>query len=103
MLECIRDKDENIVGVVDFWIVNPDGTLNDKGDLVWINDFYVNPAYRNNGMLGEFIDKIIKRVPQAKAAYFRRTETDKRKEYIKLYMKKDWLYFMKRSLAEKEE
>ena len=93
MLEYSLDKEGNLTGVVDFWIVDKDGKLDEKGEYVWIADWFINPKYRNNGMIAVFAQKVIDKVPNAKWGYFGRGKYNNR---IRIYSKRKWLKIIKR-------
>jgi len=72
MIEVIRDDKGNLKAVVEYYIVNQDGSMNDKGIYCWINECEISPQYRNNGCIGKFVNIITKKYPQLKAGYYHR-------------------------------
>ena len=88
MLEYTIDKEGNLQSVIDFWVVDKSGKLDDKGEYVFVNEWYISPKYRGNGTIAEFAKRIIKRVPWAKYAYFERRKYNNR---ISIYPKRKWL------------
>ena len=93
MLEYLTDEKGNLKAVVDFWIVDKDGKLNDKGIYIWVNDFYVSPDCRRNGVINHFVQRIIQRVPWAKWGYFARAKYNDR---LRIYSKRRWLKLIKK-------
>lgn len=88
MLEIIRDEQGNIKGVIEYYIVNSDGTMNDKGEYCWVNECEISPQYRNNGGIKKFISAIIIKYPQLKFGYFKRHKYDDR---VKMFSRNQWL------------
>ena len=90
MLEIIKDEQGNIKAVCEWWKVNPDGSFNEQGDIVWVAEVEINPSARNNGILKSFIKIITDKEPNAKAGYFWR-----QRKYLhrkpKLYTRQQWL------------
>ena len=93
MLEYLLDSGKNLKAVIDFWIVDKFGKLDDNGKYIWVQYYYVNPSCRNNGVMSGFIDKIIQRVPWAEYGYFKREKGNT--ERIKMFSKKKWLRISK--------
>ena len=93
MLEILRNIDSSIKAVIEYYIVNSDGSMNDKGEYCWISEMEVSPQYRNNGCLGKFVRIITEKYPQLQFGYFWREKykTSEGKWRIKLYTKKQWL------------
>ncbi len=93
MLEVIKDKQENIKACIEFYVVDENGRLNDKGLYCWINDAYVSRSAQNNGCLKYFVKRIIFLYPQLQFCYFWREKyKDKNKKWrIRLYSKRQWL------------
>lgn len=87
MLEIIRDEQNNIKACLEWWLVNSDGSFNDKGEFVWVNELEIAPQYRNNGIVKSFIKTIMNKVPTAKAGYFQRRKYSDR---IKLFTRRQW-------------
>ncbi len=87
MLETIR-KDGEIVACCEWYLVSWDGSWNDKGEVVWVEELQVSKSAQNKGLIKEFIKMIYKQVPWVKAGYFKRTKYNER---VKLYTVKQWL------------
>lgn len=92
MLEILRTDEGIIKAVAEYYVVNSDGSMNDKGLYAWICEVEINPQYRNNGCLKEFLRLGIKRYPQLKFIYFKRLKYNGR---IKLYSIEKWLSLIK--------
>lgn len=90
MIEIVTDDKGELKAVCEYYIVDQQGLLNDNGRLVWIQDVYISPSVRGNGVLKTFTRNIIKKVPQAEAAYFIRGSKYPDKK-PKLYYKNQWL------------
>lgn len=90
MIELITDANGELKAVCEFYVVDQQGLLNDNGRLVWIQDVYISPSVRGNGILKTFTKNIIKKVPQAEAAYFIRGQKYPDRK-PKLYHKRQWL------------
>ena len=78
---------------------NEQGKLDDGGKLIWINEFYIAPKYRNNGVISKMIAAVTTRVPWATHGYFKRAKHNNR---ISIYPKNKWIKIMKR-YAKKED
>jgi len=101
MIDYLLDSKGNLKGVVDFWIVDKNGKLDNKGEYIFINDWHINPEYRNQGLIAVFAERVIKRVPWAKWGYFERTKYIKDgKLRIRIYSKRRWLKIIKRYTKE---
>lgn len=94
MLEKILDDNKNLKACLEWYLCNEKGELDDKGRYVWVNDVYINPEYRNNGILKKFVAQVINKCPQAQYCYFYR-----RKKYpdrgTRLYPKRLWTTLIK--------
>ena len=97
MIDYLLDPKGNLKGVVDFWIVDKNGKLDDKGEYVFINEWYINPPYRHQGLIAVFAERVIKRVPWAKWGYFERRKHNNR---VRIYSKRRWLKIIKRYTKE---
>ena len=94
MLEILRTEDREIKAVLEWWLVNIDGSFNPNGDTVWLAEIEVAPKYRNDGIIKQFINIVADKVPNAKAGYFwRKRKYPDRKP--KLYTRKQWLKLTK--------
>jgi len=93
MLEVIKDTKGDLKAAIEFYVVNSDGTMNDKGLYCWINDCYVSKTYQNNGCLRNFVKTIILKYPQLQFAYFSRDKyKDKNGKWrLRIYTKRQWL------------
>ena len=92
MLEVSCDNDGNIKGCLEWYLVDREGHLDDKGEYVWIQDVYICKHYRNNGVLKEFIRTVTKRIPWAKYGYFKRGKYNDR---VHIYTRSKWLKLIK--------
>lgn len=93
VLEYSVDKEGNLTGVVDFWVVDDKGKLDEKGKYAWISNWYINPKYRNNGQIAIFAKKVIDKVPWVEWAYFAREKYNNR---LRIYHKRKWLKIIER-------
>ncbi len=94
MVDYLLDDEVNLEAVVDFWIVNQDGSFNNRGEYIWVSDFYVNPKCRNIKSTAKFAERVIAKVPYAKYCYFVREKYGKKI----MYHKDRWLRIINRSL-----
>ena len=92
MLETIRENGE-ILACLEWYIVNWDGSWNDKGEVVWIEELQVSKSAEKKGLIMEFIKLIYKQVPWVKAGYFKRKKYNER---VKLYSVNQWLKLLKK-------
>ena len=88
MLEIIRDNDKNIIACCEWYLVDINGKMDDKGNYVWINEVEINPSQRGNGLLKKFIKIITDKAPQSEYGYFQRR---KYKDRVRMYSRKKWL------------
>ena len=100
MLEILKNDTGEIKAVLEWFVVNSQGHLDDKGEYVNIFDMEISSQYRNNGLLKEFFKIILPKVPQAKYGYFER----RRRQYkdgrdkllrLKLYTRNEWVKLLK--------
>lgn len=66
-----KKKDDYIYAFCEWNLVNEKGHFDRHGKYVWVNDLYIHPDYRRNGILREFINKITEK-SGAKYCYFKR-------------------------------
>jgi hypothetical protein len=88
MIEIIREDDGIIRGVIEYYIVDINGVLDDKGEYAWVLECEIAPQYRGNGCLKKLMTKIVIRYPQLKFGYFKRNKYDDR---IRLYSRNQLL------------
>ncbi len=84
MLEIIKDEQGNIKGVIEYYIVDKDGHMDDKGSYAWVVECEIAPQYRGNGCLRKLMTKIAIRYPQLKFGYYKRNKYNDR---LKMYSK----------------
>ena len=90
MIEILKDENENLLAVCEYYIVDNSGKLKDSGNYIWISDIFVNKSQRNNGILKKFIHIICNRVPWSQFGYFWRKEKyPNRSPHI--YSRNQWL------------
>jgi hypothetical protein len=94
MLEVIRNSCGDILACLEWYLVNSDGTWNEKGEFVWIEQLEISSSVNGNGigLIKQFIKKITDQVPWAKAGYFKRLKYDER---IRLYSRDRWIKLLK--------
>lgn len=90
MLETILDESGNLKACIEWLTYNSNGTLDDLGEGVFIGELYINPNFRGNGVLKQFIKIIISKCPQAKGCFFYR-ETKYPGRGYRYYTKERWL------------
>ena len=93
MIEYDTDSEGNLTGLVEFWVVDKYGKLKDDGEFLFMNEWYINPKYRNNGGIAKFAQKAIDRAPLVKWGYFQRRKYNYR---LRIYSKDKWLKIIKR-------
>jgi len=94
MLEIVRNSIGEILGACEFFVVNKDGSLNDKGEYVWINECEVSKSSERKGILAELIRMIIPRCPSANYGYFWRKRKYPQRT-PRLYSRRQWLNLIK--------
>lgn len=77
MIEVKKDKQEKVVSYVVWQLVNEKGHFDKHGKFVWVDDLWIHPDYRNNGIIREFINKITEK-SGANYCYFKRKKYDGR-------------------------
>ena len=100
MLELLKTNTGEIKACLEWFVVNSQGHLDDKGEYVCIFDMEISPQYRSNGLLKEFFRIILPKVPQAKYGYFERRQRkykDGRDKLprLKLYSRNEWFKLLK--------
>jgi len=70
MLEIIRDNNNDMVAVCELLLIDDDGRIDDKGNIVLIVTVEINHAYRGKDILKRFIKIILEKNPQAQKCYW---------------------------------
>lgn len=96
MLEILRTDDGSIKGVCEYYVVDEAGNFQANGEFVWVAELEIAPQFRHEGLIKEFIKRIIDKVPQAKFGYFWRQKKYPQEKYsvrkhIRIYHKARWL------------
>ncbi len=96
MIEILKDENDNIKAVCEYYIVDIEGHFDKDGEFVWVNEVYINPQYRNSGILQKFFGILINKCPQAKFGYFWRQnkypdEKFPNRKSIRIYTKQQLL------------
>ncbi len=94
MLETIKDGNNNIQAVLEWWLVDKWGNFDKNGLYIWIADAEINPDQRMNGLLKKFVKMVSDRAPNAKYAYFTR-EGKYPKRSPRMYSRRRWLQLLK--------
>ena len=97
MLEVIKDTQGEIKACLEFYVVDENGNMDDKGLYCWVNDAYVSKSAENNGILKSFVGIVINKYPQLQFGYFWREKyKDENKKWrVRLYSKRSWLKLIK--------
>ncbi len=97
MLEVLKTSEGEIKACLEFYIVDKNGRLDDKGLYCWVNDAYVSKSAQNNGILKSFVGVVMKRYPQLQFGYFARDKykDENNKWRVRLYPKSWWLKLIK--------
>jgi len=90
MLEIIKGDNGELKAVCEYYIVDADGHFDNFGEFVWVNDVYIDPRYRNNGILKSFAKTIMDRVPHATFGYFWRQGKYPGRKF-RMYHKARWI------------
>ena len=90
MIEIKTNSDGTLKAVCEWYLVDSRGNYSSHGDYVWVNEVYINPEFRSNGMLKEFVKDIIAKAPTAKYGYFWRQKKYKGRK-PRIYSKERWL------------
>lgn len=77
MIETRRDKQDKIYAYCEWNLVNEEGHFKKDGEYVYVNDLYIHPDYRRNGILRDFINTIAEK-SGAKYCYFTRKKYNER-------------------------
>lgn len=88
MLEIIKDNNNNIKAVCEWSLVDCNGHFDTKGEYIWINNIFINPEERGNGMIKRFTKKITDKVPWFRYGYFKRSKYNERH---RIYDRNQWL------------
>ncbi len=93
MLEIIKTSEGEIKAVCEYYVVDINGNMDDKGLYCWVNDSYVSKSAQNNGILKSFVRIVIDKYPQLQFCYFWREKyKDKNNKWrLRLYTKRSWL------------
>lgn len=93
MLEVITDEQGNLKACLEFYVVDSEGHMDDKGVYCWINDCYVSKSAERNGCLKSFVKIIIQKYSQLQFGYFWRDKyKDKEGKWrLRVYSKRRWL------------
>ena len=89
MIEYTLNEEGNLTSVIEFWLVNRQGKIDDNGKYVFVKDWIINPSCRNKNSVAIFAEKLINRVPQATHCYFERRKYNCR--LSPLYPKRKWV------------
>lgn len=88
MVEYDTNDRGNLTGLIEYFVVDNQGNIDDMGDHIFVKEFYVNPELRGNGSIAKFAHRLISKVPLARYCYFERRKYDNR---IRIYPKDKWL------------
>ena len=92
MLEVLKDDKGNLRACCEWWLVNSDGSFNERGNYVWIAELEINPSERFKGLIRYFIKVITDKTPWTRYGYFwRKTKYPDRAP--KMYSRRQWLKF----------
>jgi hypothetical protein len=88
MLDYLLDKKGNLEAVLDFWIVDDTGKLDDKGDFIWINQLVVSKTASYKKVVAKLIKSVTDCIPHARFGYYKRSKYGDR---LKIFKKSAWL------------
>ena len=74
MITKIPDEQGRIIAYIEFRQVAKSGIDKLQGEYIWINDLWVHPDYRNQGLIVQMIDTILYKAPDALFGYFKRSK-----------------------------
>lgn len=89
MIEVIYDGHGNIKAVCEWLLFNKLGKIDDEGHLLFIGDMEIVQAYRGNGVVKEFIRRLLDKVPQATRCFFYRKKKYPGRDY-RVYDRTKW-------------
>ena len=92
MIEVIRNEKGDIQCVAEWWLVNSDGSFNEKGLYVWLAQVEISGSHKNNGVMGfarQIYKGIIQKAPLAKFGYLQRL--NKKNNKIRMYSRSRWM------------
>ena len=72
MLTKYHDEDGRIIAYCEWLRVGASGYTQDNGDYIWVQDLWVHESFRFQHRVSDFIDEVMKKVPDAKYCYFNR-------------------------------
>ena len=92
MLEIIKDKDNNIQAVLEWYLVNGEGNYDPSGKFIWINELETSATVNGDGfgIIKQFVKTIIHKCPQAEWGYFKREKKYPARKF-RIYHKNRWL------------
>jgi len=92
-VDYILNKEGDLVGFAEFWVVDEKGRHNIHGSYIYVNEWVISKRYRGNGSIAVFAKRIMNKVPWAEYCYFNR---GKRGNKLKLYPRSWWEKILKR-------
>lgn len=87
MITSLKDDNGRIISYVEWRLVGKSGFDCMDGKYVWINDVWVHSEYRHANRLARMVDEVMRLVPHATHAYFKR---EKYKGRLKMFSKVFW-------------
>ena len=79
MIESFKDVEGRILAYCEWQVVDKNGKIDKYGEYVYVNDIYIAPNYRQNGLIRKFINKIESLVPKANYVYWKREKYNNKK------------------------
>ena len=95
MTEHLLDENDNLTAFVEYCLCDKKGHLDDKGEYVFVFEFYVNPEERNRNTIARFAHKIMAKIPWARYCYYERRKYGR---LSKLYPKRKWVALVNKYL-----
>lgn len=90
MITTVPDSQGRVIAWIEWRQVAQSGFDKIRGEYVWVNDLWVHPDHRNQGLISQMIDKILYKAPDAQYGYFTRKKYGnrmriwKREQFMKL-------------------
>ena len=74
MMTVLRDAQDRLQAVCEWWVVNEQGVTMPWGKYVWVNTLEMNPGVHGANMIRQIIQQIATTAPQAVGAYWEREQ-----------------------------
>lgn len=66
------DSEDRIIAYVEYWQVGKSGFHKPYGEYMWVNDAWVHPDYRGQGLVRQMVEDELLRHPEILYGYWKR-------------------------------